>query len=209
MKRLIILLALLIPTTLSAQWDTLTYSRLKPKMEPLIGATLLAGATLVSVRPELHQYEVSMYDNLHLADVQKLQFDNYLQFVPITAPIVLSAAGLKSKHNTGQISLLSAVSAVLGLAAIETGKLLYQVERPDGMSYTSFPSGHTYMAFTGAEIIRREFGRSYPWLTYVGYGVAALVGAMRVYNSRHWPSDVLGGVGVALLSVNVTYWLFE
>ena len=38
--------------------------------------------------------------------------------------------------------------------------------------------------------------------------LAALVGVMRVYNSRHWPSDVLGGVGAALLTVSFTYWLY-
>jgi membrane-associated phospholipid phosphatase len=64
------------------------------------------------------------------------------------------------------------------------------------------------MAFTGADIIRREFGAQYPWIAVAGYGVAALVGVMRVYNSRHWPSDVLGCVGAALLTVSFTYWLY-
>ena len=135
-------------------------------------------------------------------------FDNVLQFVPIATPIALKLAGLESRHSIGEIALLSATASLISFAAVESAKRLYQVERPDGRSFTSFPSGHTIMAFTGADIIRREFGAQYPWLAVVGYGVAALVGVMRVYNSRHWPSDVLGGAGAALLTVSFTYWLY-
>lgn len=204
MKQLVLILVLLCPSVLQAQQKTL-----RPRTEPLVGTTLFSGATLISIRPELHQYETRLYDAIGLSQVPKLPFDNVLQFVPIATPIVLSLAGLEGEHSTGEIALLSATASLIGLAAVESAKLFYQVARPDGSAMTSFPSGHTFFAFTGADILRREYGRRYPWLPYVGYGVAAVVGAMRVYNSRHWPSDVLGGVGVALLSVSFTYWLFS
>jgi membrane-associated phospholipid phosphatase len=30
---------------------------------------------------------------------------------------------------------------------------------------------------------------------------------MRIWNNRHWASDLLGGACVAILSVGLTYWL--
>ncbi len=203
MKNLLVIFMLLLPLAPQAQCDTLHL-----RTEPLAGAVLFSGATLVSIRPELHQYEISLYDHLGLAEVQRQPFDNVLQFVPIATPMVLKLAGLKSQHTTGEIALLSATASLVGLAAVESAKLFYHVERPDGRSYTSFPSGHTFIAFVGADIIRREFALHYPWLPYAGYGLAALVAALRVYNSRHWPSDVLAGAGAALLSVSFTYWLY-
>ena len=83
------------------------------------------------------------------------------------------------------------------------------VLRPDGSACNSFPSGHTFVAFTGAEIIRREYGKEYPWIAVAGYTVAVLVGAMRIYNNRHWAGDVLAGAGLGMLSVTLTYWIFD
>lgn len=40
-----------------------------------------------------------------------------------------------------------------------------------------------------------------------GYAVAAGVGAMRVYNNKHWCSDILAGAGIGILSASIMYWL--
>lgn len=205
---LLILLALVSPCMLHAQGDTLLHAPLRPRTEPLVGSLLFSGATIITLTPQMHELEIRMHDRLGLADVDRQPFDNVLQFVPIATPLLLKAVGMKSQHDVGQMLLLGGTATLIGMAAVGTGKKLYQIQRPDGSAMNSFPSGHTYIAFTGAEMLRREFGKDYPWVTYVGYGVAALVGAMRVYNSRHWPSDVLGGAGVALLSVSASYWLF-
>ncbi len=61
-------------------------------------------------------------------------------------------------------------------------------------SNTSFPSGHTMSAFCGAAIL----GQAYH-LEWVTYPLAALVAYSRIYNQRHWPSDVMAGAGLGLL----------
>lgn len=65
------------------------------------------------------------------------------------------------------------------------------------------------MAFTGAELLRREYGKEYPWVAVAGYAVAVLVGAMRVYNNRHWVGDVLAGAGIGIASVTLVYWALD
>ena len=161
------------------------------------------------MRPELHSYEEDLYGNFNMRATHKLHIDDYMQFLPAATPFVLNLCGVRGEHSIAQLSLLTACSYLIGLAAIETGKLLYKTERPDGSANTSFPSGHTFSAFTGAEIMRREYGKRYPWMTYASYGVAMLVGFMRMYNNRHWPSDVLGGAGLGVLSVSAAYLLFN
>ena len=73
----------------------------------------------------------------------------------------------------------------------------------------SFPSGHTFMAFTGAEILRREYGSQYPWLAVACYATAMLVGFMRIYNNRHWVGDVLAGAGLGMIGVSIVYFTFD
>jgi membrane-associated phospholipid phosphatase len=63
--------------------------------------------------------------------------------------------------------------------------------------YRSFPSGHTLIAFAAAAAVTEETKRWWPssvW--YIGpamYGGATLVGLSRMYNNRHWASDVMIG----------------
>ncbi len=63
--------------------------------------------------------------------------------------------------------------------------------------WQSFPSGHAVVAFSLAASISEEARR--PWVTAATYGTAALVGWSRVYEDRHWTSDVVAGaiVGAA------------
>lgn len=67
----------------------------------------------------------------------------------------------------------------------------------DGSPRRSFPSGHTTTAFAAASAVTAEVTRWWPeskW--YVGtamYGGATLVGLSRMYNNKHWASDVALG----------------
>ncbi len=62
------------------------------------------------------------------------------------------------------------------------------------MGNLSFPSGHTMTAFCAAAI----FGDAYhvEWLTFP---LAAAVGYSRIYNQKHWPTDVIVGAGLGML----------
>lgn len=135
------------------------------------------------------------------------EIENVIQYIPDASVLLLKACGLKSRHNWRDLAYLEAGSALLAFT-ISTGiKHSLDVPRPYGNVYNSFPSGHTVTAFVGAEILRREYGKVYPIVPIAGYTVATSVGLLRIYNNRHWASDVLAGAGVGILSVSLMYWL--
>ncbi len=215
MKHLLSLLLLL--STLSA-WgqspdSTCTSPSLMqkdPGMSSLAsGALLTTGGTLFTYNPYLKSQAVSLRDAVQADGHDRLLFDNYLQYLPAVTPAVLNLCGVKGKNSFWKMAMLEGGSYLLGAAVLNAGKYGLGVLRPDGSAYNSFPSGHTFTAFTGAEILRREYGEEYPWIGIAGYAVATLVGAMRIYNNRHWAGDVLAGAGLGILSVTTVYWLFD
>ncbi|MDR0907909.1 MAG: phosphatase PAP2 family protein [Rikenellaceae bacterium] len=135
-------------------------------------------------------------------------FDDYAQYAPFAAPYILKLAGVKSRHNYGEYTILLATSA-LSMGIMVSG-LKYAVGemRPDGSARNSFPSGHTATAFMGAELLRAEFWDTSPWIGIAGYAVAGAVGYMRVWHNRHWATDVLAGAGIGILSVRIAYWTY-
>jgi membrane-associated phospholipid phosphatase len=70
----------------------------------------------------------------------------------------------------------------------------------DGSDYQSFPSGHTLVGFAAASAVTAETARWWPkskW--YIGpamYGGATLIGLSRMYNNKHWASDVMMGAAI-------------
>ena len=203
----IIILAL-ITTSATGQTDTLSVSAIHTRWVPLVGTTLLASGTLFSVQPELHRRSIEMRDALQIDGHSQLRFDDYAQFIPIATSAMLNICGVEGKHSLKRLSLLSGTSFLIGMTALEAGKYGFHVQRPNGHGFTSFPSGHTWFAFTVAEILRREYGADYPWIAVGGYIVAATIGFMRMYNNRHWFSDVVAGAGLGMLCVSVSYKLW-
>lgn len=71
----------------------------------------------------------------------------------------------------------------------------------------SFPSGHVTQAFAVASVVATEYKR--PWVQFVCYGTASLVGYARMLHGAHWASDVVAGaligtgVGQAVARLNL------
>ena len=86
-------------------------------------------------------------------------------------------------------------------------KSITKVERPDGSGNNSFPSGHTATAFAGAEFLWQEYKDVSVWYGISGYIVAVGTGAFRIYNDKHWLTDVAAGAGIGILSTKVAYWI--
>ncbi len=63
---------------------------------------------------------------------------------------------------------------------------------------SSFPSGHTAMAFSVASSLSRDIrGR---WDDVALYGAATLTGLARMNDNKHWLSDVVGGAVIGIFA---------
>ena len=69
-----------------------------------------------------------------------------------------------------------------------------------GDHYRSFPSGHSAMGFAAAAAVTSETSNWWPnsvwFIAPVMYGGATLIAASRMYNNKHWASDVVMGAAI-------------
>ncbi len=139
---------------------------------------------------------------------QPFHLDNYSQYAPAVAVYGLNFLGVKGKHNFIDRSVIIATAAVIMGVSVEGMKTITHVARPDGSGFDAFPSGHTATAFTCAEFLYQEYKDVSIWYGIAGYTVAAGTGFLRMYNNRHWLTDVVAGAGFGILSTKLAYWVF-
>jgi membrane-associated phospholipid phosphatase len=127
------------------------------------------------------------------------------------------AVGRVSGHDDlADVGLHTAESILLATWTTDALKSLIGRARPDedpedphdfsvgrgfrNHRFTSFPSGHTTSAFAAAAAFSSEIERVHPgrswWVAPLLYSGATLVGASRVYNNKHWASDVVAGAAI-------------
>lgn len=135
----------------------------------------------------------------------KTKADEYLQYVPSGVHLVLGfIPGTKPRHNFRDRVLASATAHLLMSGFTNTVKYTVKERRPDSSKRNSFFSGHTATAFTGAELVRIEYGWAYG---SAAYAVATTTAFLRVWNKRHWVGDVVAGAGAGILCANAGYWM--
>lgn len=138
----------------------------------------------------------------------KLCFDDYLMYVPALGGYGLNLFGFRGIHNIADATILYGTAYILLAASTLPLKFSIDSPRPNLENNHSFPSGHTAIAFCGAELLRREYWHVSPWIGIAGYAVAATTGFMRLYNNAHWLNDVLAGAGLGILCAEAAYWLY-
>jgi hypothetical protein len=134
--------------------------------------------------------------------------DNYLQFAPAVAVYALNLAGIKGEHNFVDRSMIYLMSNLIMEGFVTPIKNWSHELRPNGQGYQSFPSGHTAEAFLSATFLYEEYKNVSIWYGVGGYLVAGTVGALRIYNDKHWLHDVIAGAGFGIASTELSYWLY-
>ena len=132
--------------------------------------------------------------------------DGWLRLAPAAFDLAAGALGLDACRDFVGRGIEAALT--FGTLTAVTEGLKYSIHsvRPDGTDDHSFPSGHAGVAFAGAELVRMEYG----WGWGAGaYAVATSVAALRLYNGRHWLSDVFAGAGIGILSAHIGAWLTD
>jgi len=114
-------------------------------------------------------------------------------------PAMALGATLYTEDYNGSIEFLKAY----GATATATQILKYTVreQRPNNSdSYTSFPSGHSSSAFSGASFIHKRYGLSYAIPAYIG---AIYTAYSRVKAEKHYTKDVIAG---AILGMGFSWY---
>ena len=138
---------------------------------------------------------------------RKTTLDDFSQYVPALSVYALNLGGIKGKSDFKTRTTILATSYMIMGSTVIGLKSLTKIERPDGSSFTSFPSGHTATAFMGAEFLRQEYKDISVWYGVTGYVLAAGTGIFRIVNNRHWVTDVMTGAGIGILSTKIAYWV--
>lgn len=142
----------------------------------------------------------------HYASGNKAGWDDFTQFAPLATAWGMRIAGVKGRSdNYWETASAHALSYGIGMGMTYAVKFTVKRERPDGSDRRSFPSGHTMAAFAGATILDAEYGGDYPWLSALGYGVAIATGVGRIYNNKHYATDVIAGAGMGIVGTYLGY----
>ena len=183
--------------------------QLKFSTKQLIIPAVLMTYGIVAIESDyLKLINVELRDELKESIDDKFTIDDFSQYAPMTSVYILNNIGIEGKNNLKDRSIILATSYALMAGTTLGLKSVTHIERPDGSSSNSFPSGHTATAFAGAEFLWQEYKDVNIWYGISCYAVAAGTGFFRIYNGRHWLSDVAMGAGIGILSTKAAYWMY-
>ncbi|HNP33904.1 MAG TPA: phosphatase PAP2 family protein [Flavobacterium sp.] len=181
---------------------------IKFNYKQLIIPSLLIGYGVVGLGSDgLQGWNIDIRNEVVEDIDKKLTIDDFLQYTPAVSVYALNAFGVKGKNNFKDRSIVLGTSMVFVFTTVTALKKITKEERPDGSNNASFPSGHTALAFAGAEFLYQEYKDVSVWYGVAGYAAATTTGLFRIYNNKHWLTDVVAGAGFGILSTKAAYWL--
>jgi hypothetical protein len=173
------------------------------------GGGMAAGGILASA---LLDKPVDRFFKKHQDSVVARGFGNFGKVMPVALVGAAGAAMAFGDDRMQNIGLISLESVAGAIGVTELGKYAVGRARPGeergpwekvgsgGRSNSSFPSGHSAVAFAAVTPFAQEYDA--PWL----YGVAALSAAGRVSARQHWVSDTVAG---SLVGYAIGSWLWQ
>jgi membrane-associated phospholipid phosphatase len=187
-----------------------TVQHLRSKFAAMIPpAALISYGALSFVIKPIRNLDYSIHNNLEKHHPSfSVTIDNYLQYAPIVSVYALNLAGVKSKNSFIDRTILLILSESIFVGATSFLKGATNRLRPDASNYLSFPSGHAGNAFTSAEFMAQEYAGVSPLYGVTGYSFATATAILRVYNDKHWFSDIVAGAGFGILSTKAAYLIY-
>lgn len=180
----------------------------KFKIAPLIIPTALISYGIIGLESHTVQ-DINSSTKTELKEHidNKFTIDDFSQYSPFVSVYALNALGIQGKNSFKDRTIVLGTAYLIMGITVNAIKHTSHELRPDGSSYNSFPSGHTATAFMGAEFLNQEYKDQSIWYGITGYAVATGTGFFRMYNDRHWFSDIATGAGIGILSTKIAYWL--
>ncbi|WP_158534861.1 phosphatase PAP2 family protein [Mucilaginibacter hurinus] len=172
-------------------------------------AALITYGALSFVVPPIRQVDHRIHNEMtqHYAGFRST-IDNYLQFAPTASVYMLNLAGVRGKNSLVDQTILIVLSEAIfyGTTAFlksATGRI-----RPDDSNRLSWPSGHAGNAFTSAEFMAQEYSGRSVWYGVVAYSFATTTAVLRIYNDKHWFSDIIAGAGFGIIATKTAYYIY-
>jgi hypothetical protein len=189
--------------------DTLEQKKnIRFNYKSLIIPTTLIGYGIVGIENDgLKLFNSQIKEEINENIDEKFTIDDFSQYASFLSVYSLNAIGIKGKNNFKNRTIVLGTAYLIMGTTVTGLKKLTVIERPDGTGKTSFPSGHTATAFMGAEFLFQEYKDVSIWYGISGYLVATGTGFFRMYNDRHWFTDVMTGAGIGILSTKIAYWI--
>ena len=179
------------------------------------GVVLISGGLYLADEELRDLFQRNQSDELDLTVDVVRQFGEIKYMLPAAGVTAMTGYVLDSP-KTADTGLLSLKALLIAGATTRSLQLLTQRQRPfkeEGHTFwngtgikwgrDSFPSGHSTVAWTVAPIIAYQYSDQ-AWLPPVVYSLAALTSLSRVYEDKHWSSDVFAGAVVGMLAARLT-----
>ena len=167
--------------------DSITLNRnVEFNYSGLIIPTVLIGYGVIGLESDrLKIWNSEIQEELDEKIDKKLPIDDFTQYAPALSVYALDAMGIEGKNNFRDKTTILATSILIMATTVTTLKRTTKINRPDGSSNNSFPSGHTATAFMGAEFLWQEYKDVSIWYGVAGYVIASGTGFFRMYNNKH------------------------
>ena len=173
----------------------------------IIPVSLIGYGALSLYNDKLISLDASIRKKINSDNEKTFPLDEGTQSLAFVSVYGLNLFGVKGKNNFKDRSIVLATAYLLMGSAVTVLKNTTRRQRPNQTGFTSFPSGHTATAFMGAEFLYQEYKDVSPWYGVSGYFIAAGTGYLRMYNNKHWFSDVVAAAGIGILSTKIAYWI--
>lgn len=209
------------PMSVRAQADTLSPRPLFTWRDGALAAMFVVGT--VAIRPLDRHYAQKLQDPRTQGNL--VLHDAAIGFRTIAVPgsliigTTMYAAGrLSHQRKMADLGLHGTEALFVGQGVAYALKGIFGRARPyvdtvpnsndwkflrgftGGTAYSSFPSGHTVAGFSAAAAVTAEVSRWWPRYRWVVgttmYTGASLIGLSRMYDNRHWASDVIMGAAI-------------
>lgn len=163
--------------------------------------------TLYNVDLQLFYLINLYYHPIFLDDlVANFTMAGILPFWGLLCVLLFVFGGEKGKKAV----ILTLIALMIGFALTEI--LKYMIDRPRPYhevkaimvtteSGSSFPSGHSTIAFAACTLLGLEYGYLYLFIAF-----ASLIALSRIYLGVHYPSDVVAG---ALLGIFIAFLVYK
>jgi hypothetical protein len=119
------------------------------------------------------------------------------------AEILFVLGFLLAIHGRKQLAVSACVAVLLATLIVTPAKLIVGRPRPDGSNHMSFPSGD--VASLAAFVV--PVASAFPAIRPVAFAGVVAVGAVRVMNGFHFPSDVLAGIAIGIFAGAIVLWV--